>query len=98
MHGRMNRRAFVTGLGAVLAAPCAVGAQRPGKIATVGVLAASGTDDPEFRVLWEAFVSGLRNYGWIENQNMAFARRNVVDSTERYSRPAAELVALQPDI
>jgi len=36
----MNRRAFVAGLGAVLAAPCAAGAQRPGKIATVGVLAA----------------------------------------------------------
>ena len=98
MHGRMNRRAFVAGLGAMLAAPCAAGAQRPGKTATVGVLVAPGMDDPEFRVLWEAFVSGLRNYGWIENQNVAFARRNAVEGTERYSRPAAELVALQPDI
>jgi putative tryptophan/tyrosine transport system substrate-binding protein len=73
-------------------------AQQPRKIAKVGVLAMPLTDDPEFRVLWEAFAGGLRDYGWIENQNVVFERRTVAEGLERYSRPAAELVALQPDI
>src|SRR5262245_22289893 len=94
----MNRRAFMTGLGAMLAAPLAAGAQRPGNIAKVGVLAPPLIDDPEFRVIWEAFVGGLRDHGWIENQNVMFERRNAVEGPERYSRAAAELVAAHPDV
>ena len=62
-------------------------AQQPRKIAKVGVLAIPLTDDPEFRVLWEAFAGGLRDYGWIENQNFVFERRTVAEGPERYSRP-----------
>jgi putative tryptophan/tyrosine transport system substrate-binding protein len=95
----MNRRAFATGLGAALAAPFTAGAQQSGRIAKVGVLAQTSlADDPDVRVLWQAFVGGLRDYGWIENQNVVFERRDAVEGRERYSRPAAELVALQPDI
>jgi hypothetical protein len=45
----MNRRAFVTGLGAVLAVPLAAEAQQAGKIWRVGILA---TANP-------------RVYGWL---------------------------------
>jgi putative ABC transport system substrate-binding protein len=81
----------------LLFAPHAARAQ-VGKIARVGVLALPLTDDPEFRMLWEAFTGGLRDYGWIENQNVVFERRTPAEGPERYSRPAAELVALRPEV
>jgi putative tryptophan/tyrosine transport system substrate-binding protein len=93
----VNRRAFVTGLGAVLAAPLAAKAEQARKIAKVGVLALRVTEGREFQALWGSFVAGLRGYGWIENQNVVFERR-YSDGPEGYSRPAAELVALQPDV
>jgi putative ABC transport system substrate-binding protein len=49
-------------------------------------------------MLWEAFTGGLRDYGWIENQNVVFERRTPAEGPERYSRPAAELVALRPEV
>jgi hypothetical protein len=61
----MNRRAFVTGLGAMLAAPCDARAQPVGKIPKVGVLALQVTEGREFQALWESFVGGLRAYGWM---------------------------------
>ena len=69
----MNRRAFITGLGAVLAAPLAVKAQPAApvvaktppatNIAIVGGYLELGTAIPNagFR---EAFSDGLRDYGW----------------------------------
>jgi len=94
----MNRRGFVAGSIALLAAPRSGEAQQTGKIAKVGVLALQVTESREFQALWESFVGGLRAYGWIENQNVVFERRYKVEGPEGYSRPAAELVALQPDV
>ena len=54
----MNRRAFVTGLGAVLAAPLGVGAQQAAKISRIGYLGTNRT--PHFQ---EAFRQGLRDLG-----------------------------------
>ena len=82
----------------ILALPLAAHAQPAGKIAKIGVLAPPMTDDPEYRKLWDAFTGGLRDYGWIENQNVVFERRTAEEGSERYSRSAAELVALRPDI
>jgi len=94
----MNRRGFVAGSIALLAAPRSGEAQQTGKIAKVGVLALQVTESREFQALWESFVGGLRGYGWIENQNVVFERRYKMEGPEGYSRPAAELVALQPDV
>jgi ABC-type uncharacterized transport system substrate-binding protein len=82
----------------IVCLPLAATAQQSGKVAKVGVLAARVVDDPELQVLWEAFTGGLRDFGWIENQNVVFERRTVVEGPERYSRPASELVSLHPDI
>jgi len=79
-------------------APLAAAAQGPGKIAKIGVLAIPQTDDPELSALWKAFVGGLRENGWIENQNVVFERRALTEGPERYSRPAAQLVSLHPDV
>jgi len=74
------------------------GRSQPAKMAKIGVLSAPLSGDPQLRILWEAFTGGLHDYGWIENQNVVFERRDVAEGPERYTRPAAELVALQPDI
>jgi hypothetical protein len=42
----MNRRAFVTGLGAVLAAPVGVEALPTGKVYTIGILSSAADRAP----------------------------------------------------
>jgi len=57
----MNRRAFVTGLGALLAAPLATGAQQAGKIYRIGVRQ-QGSQESSARIA-EAFRRQLRELG-----------------------------------
>jgi hypothetical protein len=57
----MNRRAFVTGLGAVLAAPRGVEAQQPEKIYRIGVRQ-QGSQESSARIA-EAFRRQLRELG-----------------------------------
>lgn len=95
----MNRRVFLGTLaGSLVAAPRDVIAQHPRQTARIGILAAPFSDDPKMRPLWEAFTGGLRDHGWIENQNVVFERRYAEEDVDRYSRPVAEPVALRPDI
>src|SRR5262245_45335888 len=65
----MNRRTFVTGLGAVLAGPLAAGAQPAGKVYSVGLVSLGG--DP---VWWQPVLDGIRELGYIEGQNLAVKR------------------------
>jgi putative ABC transport system substrate-binding protein len=58
----VNRRAFVTGLGAGLAAPLAAEGQQASRIRRVGLYA---TTDPK-----EWFASALRELGWIDGDNV----------------------------
>ena len=51
----MNRRAFVTGLGAVLANPLGAGAQQAGKVYRIGFLRAGQPP--------ETYIEGFRQ-GW----------------------------------
>ncbi|HEY7540375.1 MAG TPA: ABC transporter substrate-binding protein [Methylomirabilota bacterium] len=97
--GMMTRRVALAVTLAVLAVPFASAAPSPGQIAKIGVLDQTPlTNDPHLRLIWEAFTGGLREHGWIENQNVVFERRSAAEGPDRYSRPAAELVALQPDV
>ena len=83
---------------ALVHVPLTATAQQPGKVARIGALATPAGEDPELRLLWEAFISGLRDHGWIENQNIVFERRTVAEGPERYSGPSAQLVSLRPDV
>jgi putative tryptophan/tyrosine transport system substrate-binding protein len=89
----MNRRAFVTGLGAVLAAPRAAEAQQAAKISRIGYLATNRT--PHFQ---EAFRQGLRDLGYVEGRNLVIEDRNAEGKPERLPALAAELVALKVDV
>jgi putative tryptophan/tyrosine transport system substrate-binding protein len=89
----MDRRAFVTGLGAVLAAPLAAQAQQAGKVYRLGVLTLVSAATYE-----EAFLQGLKERGYIEGQNVEIEWRRAEGKSERLSELAAELVARRVDL
>jgi putative tryptophan/tyrosine transport system substrate-binding protein len=92
----MNRRAFVAGLGAVLAAPLGAEAQQAGKVWRIGVLWPTGSKTTG----WAAFVQGLQELGYVEGQNLVIEDRLFEDRVrgERLPAAAAELVRLNPDL
>jgi len=92
----MNRRAFVTGLAAVLAAPLAVEAQQLRRVYRVGVLFPT----PISRIpAAGVFRQGLRDLGYIEGQNLVLEYRTIeADRLDLLPALAAELVAINVDI
>ena len=89
----MDRRGFVTGLGAVLAAPHAAGAQQAGKVYRVGAMAIAPT--PLHLAAWQ---QGLRDHGWIEGQNVIVDYRWSLGKDELFSVFAAEFVRTNVDV
>jgi len=92
----MNRRAFVTGLGAVLAMPLAAEPQQAGKVFRIGILANVRQGDSEG--LWAAFVQGLRELGYVESQNITIEWRVSEGRYERLPDLAAELVGRKVEV
>src|SRR5215467_2006955 len=90
----MQRRAFVTGLGAVLAAPLAAEAQQAQKIPKVGFLSGGSPGSPFI----EAFESGLRDLGWVKGRNVAIEYRYAEGKPDRLPGLATELVRLNPNL
>src|SRR5262249_16172884 len=81
------RRAFVAGLGAVLAARLGAGAQpTPTRLAML-LTGSSTVAAPEY----VAFTKQLSDLGWIEGQNLALDRR-WADAPEKFIGLAAEAV------
>jgi len=84
----MNRRAFVTGLGAVLAAPLRAEAQQV-RVRRIGFLWG-------FKITPEhvaAFERGLRELGWINGKNIVIEYRSAEGDLSRLPALAAELVS-----
>jgi putative tryptophan/tyrosine transport system substrate-binding protein len=98
----MTMRA-ITGFVALTAAllfgvPLAAEAQPAAKVWRIGVLGGSPPSTPEAARPWEALFQGLREFGYIEGQNLTVERRWADGRAERYHELAAELVALKPDV
>ena len=94
----MERRAFLAGAAALLAAPFAAEAQQAGKVWRIGVLAGSPPTTPEAARPWEALMLRLRELGYVEGQNLVVERRWAEGRADRYHELAAEIVALKPDV
>src|SRR5262249_61583916 len=90
----MNRRAFVTGLGAVLAASLVAEAQQAAKVPRVGLLRPGSPPDPYV----DAFRGGLHDLGYVERQTIALEYRWAEGRSERLPRLASELVHLKVDV
>jgi hypothetical protein len=83
----LRRRHFITLLsGAAAAWPLRVRAQRPAKIARVGII-----DDAP---IWDHFRQGLREAGYVEGQNLAIEYRSAGGQPDRLAAVAQELVGI----
>ena len=93
----IRRREFVIllGGGAAGAWPLAAWAQQPGKLPTIGFLAANPSIESQ-RVA--AFVQRLRELGWIDGRNLVIEYRWAEGRNERYAENAGELVRLKVDV
>jgi putative ABC transport system substrate-binding protein len=84
----------------VLAAPLSSDAQPAGKIRRIGFLTLAATPessvDSAARVT--AFRQGLREFGWIEGQNIAIEYRWAAGQPDRLPALAEELVRLPVDL
>jgi len=91
----MDRRAFLVGAAALLAAPLAAEAQPAGKVPRIGYLSLNLATSPH---LHEAFRQGLRDLGYVEGRNVVIEYRDAEGKLERFPALAAELVALKVDV
>jgi putative ABC transport system substrate-binding protein len=96
MTAFIGRRDFITLLGGAAAWPLAAGAQQPGKLPTIGVLAATTASVSGQWVA--AFVQRLRELGWMEGRNVAIEVRWAEGRDERSAEIAAEFVRLKVDV
>src|SRR5262252_1268976 len=84
----------------ILAAPLATAAQKPEKIARVGILGIGPVPTPQElakSVATNPFWQSMRQLGWVDGQNMVVERR-FGETTEQLRRGAAELVRLKVDV
>jgi putative ABC transport system substrate-binding protein len=93
----MDRRAFLAGAAALLAAPLAAVAQPAGKVYRIGILGDKAADSNEI-LLWQTFREGLREHGWNEGVNIRIESRWVEGNVARLPEVAADLVRLKPDL
>ena len=91
----MNRRAFVTGLGAVLAAPLAAEAQQAGAVLRVGWLSLFSVSDPQVQRSVDLFRQTLRELGYVEGHGVAIEYRWAEGKSESLLDLASELVRLK---
>src|SRR5262245_42505853 len=99
MASHIERRKFLAALGGVAAAwPLAARAQQGERVRRVGVLMNLTADDPEASDRVTAFAQGLQQLGWTNGHNVRIDYRWGAMDADRSRRPAAELVALAPDV
>jgi putative tryptophan/tyrosine transport system substrate-binding protein len=88
----VQRRDFITLVGGAAAWPVAARAQQPAKMIRIGVLASLPLPPVQ------RFSRKLREYGYIEGQNLRFEWRFAEGRDDRYPALAAELAALPVDM
>jgi putative ABC transport system substrate-binding protein len=93
-----TRRRFLAGSFALLGpTPAALG-QQPPKVVRIGVLGGSPRTGPDASHIWDSFVQGLRDHGYIEGRNAIIEGRFYEQDIDRLPSLAAELVRLPVDV
>jgi putative tryptophan/tyrosine transport system substrate-binding protein len=92
----MRRREFITLLGVALACPLAARAQQPASAGRrLGILVATSPEAFKGAGMLEALTQEMKEYGWIEGQNIIFEYR--FGNAEVLPKLAVELVQLRVD-
>jgi len=82
----------------ILVAPLAASAQQPGKIPRIGWLDSGRSDTPRTQYFNEIIRQGLREFGWVDGQNLIIEWRYTEERAERLPALAAELIRLGVDV
>ena len=90
----MQRRTFLAGSLAILAAPLGAKAQQAGRVYRIGVLLPLGVTPP----ILATFLAGMRDQGWVENRGFVAEPRYAEGRLERLPDLAAGLVRLNVDV
>jgi putative ABC transport system substrate-binding protein len=91
----MNRREFISLLGsAAVAWPLAARAQEPGRVYRLGIL----EPGPRRLATNDAFIDGMRRYGFIEGQNLLDDPNGYELRTEQFAGHASEIVKQGVDL
>lgn len=96
MIHRIDRRAFVAGVGGAAAWPLVARGQQPRKVHRIGVLL-PGTP-ASFSLRTKAFLEGLRTLGYVEGQTISIEWRWGEDKVDGLPGLAAELVSRKVDL
>jgi putative tryptophan/tyrosine transport system substrate-binding protein len=91
----MRRRDFIAIVGGAATLPVAAHAQQAGRLPTIGFL---GSDPVAFAPWIAAFVTRLRELGWIDGRTVAIEYQWSQGRTERYAEIAAEFVRRTADV
>jgi putative ABC transport system substrate-binding protein len=94
----MKRRKFLGLVGAAVAWPPAVRAQKNVDVRRVGVLMGLDENDPEVKAELAGFVKRLAELGWREGHNLRLEIRSGAADVDQIKILARELVASQPDV
>jgi putative ABC transport system substrate-binding protein len=89
----MNRRAFVTGLGAVLVGPRDSEGQQAERVYRVGLVSLGG--DP---LWWQPVLDAIGELGYVEGRNLAVKRAFAKGHSENLRRLVAELTRSGVDV
>ena len=82
----------------ILLAPLASEAQQAGKVRRIGLLGFGCIDSQRSQYHREVFRQGLREFGWVEGQNLALECPSAEFQWDRLPALAAELVQLKVDV
>ena len=98
----IRRRAFIAALAGILVAPSTAQAQesKVGKVPRIGVLAPGRPPAPgrSPNAAIEAFRSGLRDLGWVEDRTLLLEWRWDEDEPDRFHAMATDLVQIAVDL
>jgi putative ABC transport system substrate-binding protein len=94
----IERRGFVTLLGAATAWPLTARTQQAERARRIGVLLPATADDAQYQAWAGAFVQALAESGWSVDRNLSIDTRWTTANADAIRRHAAELVALAPDV
>lgn len=94
----MRRREFIVLVTGAASWPQIAGAQLGKKVARIGFLMTGALEMPEARSVLKALREALREYGYIEGQNIILDIRAADSKIDRFPALASELVGLGPDV